>query len=179
MVDINFKKENKEEKSDKKNPLISDKTIELLNYRIEQEDLSSRVYLAIYLSLENTGHQSAKLWKKYSSEEANHADWARTYLLSLGITPKTPTLKETTCDCKNLVDAIQKTYEHELEVTKQCKELAAHAMSEGDHLLYPLTMRYMSEQIEEMDKAQTLLDQLESFGTDKIALRLLDIELSK
>ena len=172
MVDIKFKK------LADKNPLISDKTIELLNYRIEQEDLSSRIYLAIYLALENSGHQSAKLWKKYSSEEANHADWARTYLLSLGITPKTGVLKETTCDCKSLVDAIKMTYEHELEVTKQCKELAAHAMSEGDHLLYPLAMKYMSEQIEEMEKAITLQDKLETFGTDKIALKLLDTELA-
>ena len=93
MVDIKFKRTENKAKS----PLISDKTIELLNYRIEQEDYSSRLYLSMSLWLENAGYASAKLWKKYSSEEANHADWARTYLLSLGIQPKTGALEDADC----------------------------------------------------------------------------------
>lgn len=180
MVDPNYKKDKEEKASEKKaHPLISDKTIELLNYRIEQEDYSSRLYLAMSLWLNNAGYECHTLWRTYSQEEAKHADWAREYLLSLGIQPKTCALKDADCDCKDFVEIINKTYDHEVEVTKQCKELAAHAMSEGDHLLYPLAMKYMQEQIEEMDKVTTLKDKLESFGTDKIALKLLDTELSK
>jgi ferritin len=44
-------------------------------------------------------------------------------------------------------------------------------------MLYTLTHKYLSEQVEEHSKMQDLVDQLETFGEDKIALRLLDDSL--
>jgi ferritin len=72
---------------------------------------------------------------------------------------------------------IKDTYEHEVVITNQCKELASHALKLGDHMLYQLAGTYLKEQIEELGKAQNLVDQLESFGEDKIAMRLLDHEI--
>ena len=46
-------------------------------------------------------------------------------------------------------------------------------------MLYTLSSKYLAEQIEEMDKAQTWVDQLEAFGEDKIAMRLLDHEMAE
>ena len=66
-------------------PLISKKTIDLLQYRIQEEEMSVRIYLSMAMWLENEGYVNAsKLWKKYSAEENTHADWAREYLLSFG-----------------------------------------------------------------------------------------------
>lgn len=39
-------------------------------------------------------------------------------------------------------------------------------------------LNYRIEQVEELDKLQTLLDKLETFGEDKLALKLLDQELA-
>lgn len=167
------------DKDYKPNPLISEETIKLLQYRIEQEDLSSRMYLAMSLCLNNMGYECHTLWKKYSEEEASHADWAREYLLSFSILPKTCRLEDVTCEVKDLAEVIKNTYDHEVEVTIQCKELAKHAMEEGDYMLYTLASKYLAEQREEISKSQTLLDKLESFGTDKIALKLLDQELAR
>ena len=50
-------------------------------------------------------------------------------------------------------------------------------MKKGDHMLYTLTSHYLKEQVEEHDKTQTWMDKLTAFGTDKIALRLLDNEM--
>ena len=50
-------------------------------------------------------------------------------------------------------------------------------MKYGNHLLYQLAMKFLTEQQEEMGKVQNLVDQLEAFGEDKIAMRLFDHEL--
>lgn len=160
------------------NPLITDECIKYLNYRIEQEDQSSRIYLAMSMWLDDKGFVNAsKLWRKYSDEERGHADMAREYLLDLGVMPSTPALKETTKKYSGLPEIIRETYDHEMDITNQCKDLASHAMKMGDHMLYQLAGTYLKEQVEELGKAQNWLDQLESFGEDKTAMRLLDHEM--
>lgn len=44
-------------------------------------------------------------------------------------------------------------------------------------MLYTLSQKYLQEQIEEHDKIQNILDKLESFGTTKTALQLIDSSL--
>ena len=73
-----------------------------------------------------------------------------------------------------LPDIIRKSFDHEITVTKQIKDLADQAWKEADHMMYQLTQQYLKEQVEEHDKMQNHIDQLEAFGEDKIALRLLD-----
>jgi ferritin len=164
--------------SKSKNPLITDKCIEYLNYRIQQEEYSVRVYLAMSMWLDDKGYvNAAKLWKKYSSEENTHADWAREYLISLGVQPETRELEKPNQDFSGLPQIIKDSYDHEVEITNQVKELAAHALEMGDHMLYQLGLQYVKEQVEELGKLQNFLDQLEAFGEDKIAMRLLDHEL--
>jgi ferritin len=172
------KAESKKEGNVSKSPLITDECVKYLNYRIEQEDYSSRVYLAMSMWLDDKGYvNAAKLWKKYSEEERGHADMAREYLLDLGIRPITSLLNKPVQEFSGLPQIIRDSLEHEIEITNQCKELASHAMKMGDHMLYQLAATYLKEQIEEVGKAQNWVDQLESFGEDKIAMRLLDHEM--
>ena len=45
----------------------NDKLLKLLNYRINQEEYSSRIYYAMSVWLDNAGYTSAaQLWKAYS-----------------------------------------------------------------------------------------------------------------
>ena len=62
--------------------LISNETIKLLTYRIQQEEQSSRLYKQMSLWLNNKGYLgAAELWSKNSKEEMSHAEWSMTYLL--------------------------------------------------------------------------------------------------
>jgi len=173
---VETKKEEKVEFS--KNPLISDECIKYLNYRIKQEELSSRLYLAMSMYLENVGYTGvAKKYRQYANEENSHADWARTYLLSLGIQPETPTLEAPKQSFTGLPEIIKSTLEHETTITKQCNDLGKDAMAKGDFLLLQLVMKYQQEQIEEQEKAQTNFDRLELFGASEVSLRMFDNEL--
>ena len=175
MGDIKLPNINK----DIKNPLIGTEAIALLNYRIQQEEQSSRIYLSMSMWLNNEGYTgAAQLWDKYSKEELTHADWSKEYLLSFGIQPNTPKLDGPVQSFKGLPDVIRQSFEHEIVVSKQCKDLATKALSLGDHMLYQLSLKYLKEQVEEHDKMQTWVDKLETFGEDKTALRFLDNEMA-
>jgi ferritin len=161
-----------------KNILLSDECVTYLNYRIQQEEYSSRIYLAMSMWLDNQGYvNAAKLWRNYSNEELTHSDWSRTYLLSMGVQPLTPKLDAPNQTFTGLPEIIKDSYDHEILITTQIKELAADAMKKGDHMLYDLALKFLKEQVEEHNKMQNWMDQLNAFGTDKIAMRLLDHEM--
>lgn len=160
------------------NPMISTECIDYLNYRIQQEEYSSRIYLAMSMWLDNTGYvNAAKLWKNYSTEEMAHADWSRTYLLSMGVQPSTPMLNAPTQNFSGLPEIIKVSFDHEVTITMQIKDLASDAMKKGDHMLYELALKFLKEQVEEHSKMQNWKDQLKAFGEDKVAMRLLDHEM--
>jgi len=161
-----------------RNPFATQSVIDALNYRIENEENSSRLYHAMSMWLNDNGYIGAsKAWQKDSDDEMGHAMWAKEYLLDMGIQPKIPALKEPTQSFTGLPDIIRQSYKHEIDVTNQCNTLANTALKSGDNLLYQLANKFLQEQQEELGKVQTLLDKLEAFGEDKIAMRLLDNEL--
>jgi ferritin len=162
-----------------RNPLLTEECEQYLNYRVQQEEYSARIYLSMAMWLENEGYLGAgKLWKKYSDEEMLHANDARTYLLSMGVQPITPMLEAPSQVYSGLPEIIKKSYEHEIEVTTQIKDLSTHALSINDHMLYTLGQTYLKEQVEEHNKMQNWIDRLSAFGEDKLALRFLDNEMA-
>ena len=161
------------------NPLIDESCISHLNYRVQQEEYSARIYMAMSMWLNNKGYvNAAAVWRTYSDEEMKHADIARTYLLSFGIQPVTPRLDQPKQNFLGLPEIIKLSFDHEIVVSKQIKDMANHSLADGDHMLYELCLAYLKEQVEEHNKMQNWVDQLEAFGTDKIAMRLLDHEMA-
>ena len=160
----------------KASSLIHPQCLELLQKRNHEEEMSARLYEEMYMFLDNIGFVNlGNLWHNYAHEEMLHADWAREYMLNLGIQPELREMPKLNCEYKGLVDVIKKSYKHEIEITEQCKELAASAMAHGDHMLYELALKYLKEQIEEVGKMQTWMDKLETFGTSIDALHRLEI----
>lgn len=154
---------------------LSPNIVTMLNYRINAEELSSRIYLSMHLWLENKGYlNAAKLWGKFASEENNHANWAREHLLSYGIQPMTYPIAEVPNSFAGLDDIIRQTHAHEHHVSSECVELSKAALSEGDMNTFALAQKFVAEQTEEINKTQTLMDLLEVYGTERLALALLD-----
>lgn len=154
--------------------------IKLLNYRINQEEYSSRLYYGMSVWLDNKGYLGAsKKWKQYADEEQVHATKAYEFLLSFGIMPEVQAIQSIDTDFESLPNIIKLSYDHEYNITRQCEELAQAGLTAGNMLVHDLGMWYTREQIEELDKVQTLMDKLSAFGTDPISLRLFDQELGE
>lgn len=156
------------------NPFTKD-YIDILTARIEQEEFSSRLYESMSLWLDNNGFvYAAKAWKKDSEEELKHAGWAKQFLLDMGVTPKLSALPALPQAYKGLPDVIRQSYAHEIKITQQINDLCDFALKSGNHLLYQLALKFMAEQQEEMGKVQTLVDKLNTFGEDKLAMRMFE-----
>ena len=150
--------------------LISKKTIELLNYRITQELTNSKRYEQMYLWLQNESYlNAAQLWKENYEDEILHSNWAKEYLLAFNVMPELDTIEEPINIFESFADIVQKTYEFEVETTRQCRELAKHALEEEDYNLLILANKYNEGQIQEMDDIYTLLD-LVKMTSDKLIL---------
>jgi len=140
--------------------MLSTETIELLNYRIQQEQFSSRIYEVFALWLENESLTNlASLYEKYTQEELIHANWAKEYLLSYDIKPTLKPLDnpEATLSFSSIQNILDLTLQHEKDISNQCNALATYALKNGDHMLYALGSKYCKEQAEELNKAFTLL----------------------
>jgi ferritin len=149
---------------------ITQKIVDLLNYRIQQEQYSSKIYEQMYLFLQNESYiNSAKVWKKFAEEELEHAELAKEYLMSFNIMPELMVIEEPINDFKDLVDIIQKTYDHEVIVTQQCLDLTNKAMELKDWTLFALGQKYNEIQRIEMDEVNTLMD-IAKMTTDKLIL---------
>ncbi len=139
--------------------LLSKEAVSSLELRIQHEEFSSRLYEDMSLWFDDKGYKNlSKLYKKYSDEELTHAGWAKQFLLSYKIKPCLKPLQSPESEyagCKAILEA---TLAHETMITKECEALSLDALKRSEMTLHSLGMKYCAEQIEEMDKAYTLLD---------------------
>lgn len=151
------------------------KLITLLNYRIQQEEESSRIYEQFALWLDNAGFKNfAALYYKYAHEELAHSKFAKDHLLAFGIEPDLKPLPAPAYKFNSLKEILKLTLEHEQEITRQCSELTKVAAALDDFPTMTLGMKYCAEQVEELDKAQTFVDMIETFGDSKEAMLTLE-----
>ncbi len=159
----------------RENPLISKKSLEMLQFRLHREEMSVRLYYAMSVWLDSEGYSNAaKLWKFFSDDEIEHVGKCNQYLLALGIKPEVRALEQPRNDYTTLVDVAEETYKFMLEISAELQELAKHSLEEGDFMLHQLALWFLSEQVPAYKIYNDILSEIKIFGSDKIALRLLD-----
>lgn len=164
----------------KASDLFSELAIEILNFRIQKNELNHRRYLAMSTWLDNAGYtNAAKLWKENSNDENKHSFLARQILISLGIYSDVKAVDAIENDFKDLPDIIRKTYFNKIEVADKCKTYAKDSLNKGDTLANQYSLEYLNEIIGELGEFQTLIDKLEAFGEDKIAIRFLEADIAE
>jgi len=147
--------------------LLDKKVIELLEYRIQQEEFSARLYkdMSNWFKVKGLGNL-ANVYMKYSGEERSHAGWASEFLMDFNYKPTLKPLLSPESKYSGVKEILDATLEHELEITKQCQELATEALKMNEHILYSLALKYVDEQREEIDKSLTFIDIYENSDND-------------
>lgn len=152
---------------------LSDKIVELLNFRIKAELESSYLYEAMSVYLDFRGYSNAaKVWRKDAEGERGHAQWTIDYMLGMDIQPVIPTIDTIKIqDFKGIKELIDATVVHEDLVTKQCNELAIAAMLEKDLITHQfVSSKYLAEQIEELQKVLERQKYVELYANDNFAI---------
>lgn len=162
---------------------INKRIEDLINFRIVEEEKSSRLYLAMSKWLKYQGYEgAAALWQKYSDEELAHSKKAYTYLEELDILPTVPTIPQPQLTFTSLPEICKLSLDHELLITEQCNTLAKKAFEEKDFMTTQLAQWYLTEQTEEIGKVTYWLNRIDVLGGENInsnGLFLLDQEMAK
>ena len=138
--------------------LLDKETIDIMEFRIQQEHHSSRLYHAMELWFKDRGYNNlAKLYSKYVEDELVHMKWAESFLLDYNLKPKLKALPSPEMEFETPMDIFEETLLHEKLVTKQVEELTGFALSKKNFVLYALGLKYCAEQQEELGKSWDII----------------------
>jgi len=140
---------------------LSESIIDILNEQIKDELESSQIYKAMSCWLDNNGWKSASEYFFISAnEELIHMDKIYKYLFSRNCVAKVPSIGEVEQNFKDIKEVIEKSLEHEMEVSKKWNNISELAKKEKDNTTYEFSTWYLNEQVEEEEKFRDILDKI-------------------
>lgn len=138
--------------------LLSKSIIDAMNFRIQQEEHSARLYEQMRLWFADKGYKNfAKLYEGYVTDEMTHAGWAKSFLLDYNLQPELKALPSPYAEYTSCIDILEATLEHEILVTNQVSELTELAVKEKNYVLQALGLKYTAEQQEELGKSYDII----------------------
>ncbi len=150
-----------------------------LNEQINAELWSAYLYLSMAMQFENTGLPGVANWFKIQfKEEQAHAEIFMNYINQRGGRVILKPVDEVPAQWASPLEAFKATLEHERKVTSLINNLYALAESEHDYATRDRLTWFVSEQVEEEETAQQLIDKFSLIGSDGMGLYMLDQELA-
>ena len=159
--------------------MISPKIQDAINAQINAEFWSAYLYLAMAMHFESEGlHGIANWFRIQFKEEQAHAEIFINYLLSRGGRVALAPIAEVPDSWESPLAAYEATLVHEQKVTSLINGIYALAEAEHDYATRGKLDWFVSEQVEEEETAQGLIDRLKLLGENGMALYMLDQELA-
>lgn len=159
---------------------ISDTMQKALNDQFTAELQAALVYKQLGLELDRLSLVGMRDWMRAQvDEEFGHAHAFSDHILARGGQVTISTLSIPELNIQSAKDAFQAALEHEKKVSGLIRDLAKTADTEGDLDSRQLIDRFLTEQIEEEDTVNEILDRLELVGDDGAGILRLDAELGQ
>ena len=144
---------------------LKEKIIQPFNDQIASEFAASAQYIAIAAHFDDMGlKELANFFYSQSDEERTHAMKFIHFMLESEVKPTIPSVPELRNDFDNPADAVQFALEQERKVTAQINHLVDLSISESDHAANSFLQWFVSEQVEEVDTMNTLLQTIKLAG---------------
>lgn len=158
--------------------MLNEKMVQKLNEQVNLEMYSSNIYLAMSAWCATKGFNGAAAFlKEHSKEELSHAYKLFDYINETGANAIIKAIDAPSNEYESLKDVFQKTYEHELKVSKSIFELVDFAFEEKDYSTFNFLQWYVSEQHEEEKLFKEVLDKIDIIGMDGRGLYMIDREI--
>jgi len=137
---------------------LSDKITEILNKQIKNELQSSQIYRGMTCWLDDNGWiDSSKYYFKSAQEELIHMDKIYQYLFSRNVLAVVPTCDEVEQEFDDIREIVEKSLEHEMDVTKNWENISEAAEEDGDSTTFEFAQWFLKEQVEEEEKFRNIL----------------------
>lgn len=160
--------------------MISNTINEILNEQINKEFYSGYLYLSMSAHLKELGLNGFASWTRLQAkEEVEHGLKIFDYIIDCNSFVTLKQIRTPEFEFNGISSIFNHIYEHEKCITSSIMEIAKKAEEEGDRTTLNFIDWFIAEQIEEEEAVKNIIKRLDMFGDDKVALFLMDQELSK
>ena len=158
--------------------MISKKVEKAINEQIKKEEYSSRLYLAMASWCQANGFPGAAAFLyKHADEERLHQLKFVHYLNDRHGYAVLEPIEQPPFKFKTLLDIFKDILKHEEFITASINELYHLSATEKDYTTANFLQWFITEQLEEENLVNGILDKINLAGNDKSGLFLIDKEL--
>lgn len=149
-----------------------------LNEQVKWELYSGYLYLGMSAYFQEEGLPGFASWMRVQAqEELSHGVIFYNFILGRGGSIKLAGIDAPPAGYKNALEVIEATLEHERGVTARINRLVGQARKEEDFATEIFLQWFVSEQVEEEESVNAVLNRLKLVKSDGQGLLLLDREL--
>lgn len=158
--------------------MLNEKMLNALNNQIKEELASAYIYLAVAADLEAKNLNGSAQWMKAQyGEEIGHAMKIYGYINRRGGKVVLQTLEAPKKSWDSLLDVFQTAYKHEQYITGCIDKLVKLARELQDNATEAFLQWFVSEQVEEEENTDAVVQKLKMIGDAPHVLYLIDREL--
>lgn len=160
--------------------MVSKKLETAINKQINAELWSAYLYLSMSAHFGHEGLPGFANWFKVQfHEEQDHAQKLMNYLIAKGNKVELMPIERVDTSWKSTLHAFEDTLKHERVVTSLINELVGLSRGENDFATENILQWFVSEQVEEEETAQSMLDSLKLIGNNGFGIYTMDKELGQ
>ncbi|BAP58568.1 non-heme ferritin [Candidatus Tachikawaea gelatinosa] len=146
-----------------------------LNEQLNLELFSANIYLQMSSWAHNKNYEGTGIFlKKQSLEEMNHMYKIFDYLNNTKTPPIINSIPSPKISCNSLYELFKKILKHEKYITKKINEITCLSMNNQDYSTFNFLQWYISEQREEENLFQKILDKINLIGDNEKNLFFID-----
>lgn len=152
---------------------------EALNEQVNREMYSAYLYMSMSTYSSTIGLKGFANWFMVQfHEEMLHAMKIYEYILRQGGKPVLKQIQEPPAAFESVLEMFKKTLAHEQFVTKCINDLIDLAIANRDHASQAFLQWYVTEQVEEEETDNDIINQLTMIGKSNDGLFMLDKEMA-
>ncbi|GAP70470.1 ferritin [Bacteroidales bacterium 6E] len=158
--------------------MLKEKVQKAINDQINAEQFSAFLYLSMSAYFYDKGLPGFANWMYIQyQEELTHANKFFKYVNDRGGKVTQMAIEQVETNFEGVIDAFEKTLEHEQKVTASINKIMDIALAESDHATVSFLKWFVDEQVEEEANVTELLDTLKLINGQGNGIFMLDREL--
>lgn len=158
--------------------MLSEKLKKQLNEQITKEAASFYLYMGMASWCESRGLSGAgQFLRGHADEELNHMKKIYHYVLEKGAMAEMGDIQKPRQDYNDILELFQDTLKHEQYITSSINEIVETAFAEKDFATFNFLQWFVSEQHEEENLVQSIVDKIKLIGVEGQGLYLIDKEI--
>ncbi|HAX96728.1 MAG TPA: ferritin [Prolixibacteraceae bacterium] len=158
--------------------MLKEKVQKAINDQINAEQFSAFLYLSMSAYFYDKGLPGFANWMYIQyQEELTHANKFFKYVNDRGGKVIQKAIDQVETNFDGVIDAFEKTLEHEQKVTASINNIMDVALAESDHATVSFLKWFVDEQVEEEANVTELLDTLKLIDGQGNGIFMLDREL--